>query len=105
MTKDKTPQNGGGKNGIKKLENVSLEFPATFQLKVVMVATSTDDENKNKISSLLGSLKIVNNYINSKSSSKGTYISYHYNVTLISKSQMETMYQQLKSVPGLKFAI
>ena len=38
-------------------------------------------------------------------SSKGSYISYTYRVTLIGKGQLEKTYGALKNVEGLKFAV
>ncbi len=105
MTALKAAQNGGSKNSNGKIENVKIDFPVTFQLKAVMDSTSSDDGNKEKINQVLNNLKISNSYVASKASSKGTYTSYHYQVTLVSKLQMETLYEKLKSVPGLKFAI
>lgn len=99
------PENGGAKNGKTLMDKAEIEFPVTFQLKAVLDTTSTDEQNKEKLSHVFTNLKIKNNYVNSKTSSKGTYISYHYQVTLISKLQLETLYDNLKSVPGLKFAL
>ena len=101
MSEAGTP--GNGRN--KEIENAKIKFPVTFQLKAVMNSSATDEENKNNISTVLNNLKIKNSCTNSKKSSKGTYISYNYQVTLVSKLQLETLYDNLKSVPGLKFAI
>ncbi len=105
MTALKAPHNGGSNNGNKDLANAKIEFPVTFQLKAVMDKTSTDDGNKEKIVEVLNSLEIKNKYLDRKASSKGTYTSYNYQVTLVSKLQLETLYDKLKTMPGLKFAI
>ncbi len=105
MTSDKTPQDNGSADDKKSIENVKIEFPTTFQLKAVLDTTDTDEENMKKLADILESLKIKHSYTNSKTSSKGTYTSYHYQVTLTSKPQMETLYDQLKNVSGLKFAL
>jgi len=105
MAKQKASQNGGSKDLNKSIENAEIEFPVTFILKAVMDNLGTDDLNKETIVMVLDNQEIKNKYLNSKKSSKGTYTSYHYEVTLISKLQMETMYEQLKTLPGLKFAL
>ncbi|NQU33283.1 MAG: DUF493 domain-containing protein [Bacteroidetes bacterium] len=105
MSKLVTPKNGNSTNSNPPLENVQIEFPVTFQLKAVMDTSSSDDENKKKLIDVFNNLKVKNKFINTKQSSKGTYTSYNYKVTLISKAQLGTLYENLKSVPGLKFAI
>lgn len=105
MTKPKTSQNGGSKDVVNSIDKAVVEYPVTFVLKAVMDKLGTDDVNKEIISMVLDNLEIKNNYLNCKNSSKGTYTSYNYEVTLINKPQLETMYEQLKTLPGLKFAI
>ncbi len=101
MSEVPTPENGRS----KEIDNAKIEFPVTFQLKAVMDSSVTDENNKENISAVLESLEIKNKCTGSKKSSKGTYVSYNYQVTLISKLQLETLYDKLKGVPGLKFAI
>ncbi len=82
-----------------------IEFPVSFILKAVMNAGSSDKVNKDNIEKVLNNLKISNSFTDSKQSSKGTYTSYHYKVNIESKQQLETMYESLKNVEGLKFAL
>ncbi len=105
MAKIVTPENGKSENINKAIENAKMKFPVTFQLKAVMDSASTDNENQAKLSFVLENLKIKNKYISNNKSSKGNYISYNYQVTLINKLQLETLYIDLKKVPGLKFAL
>ena len=83
----------------------NIEFPVTFNLKAVMTGTRFDDENKQDIVDVLTSLEIVYAYVDKKVSSKGTYTSFSYEVTLISKDQMYKMYEELRSIKNLKFAL
>ena len=105
MTKISTPENGKPTGDNNPIENAKIEFPVTFKLKAVMDNSYSEEENKKKIISVLSDLKIKNNFIDLAKSSKGTYTSYHYQITLISKPQMETLYENLKNIPGLKLAI
>ncbi len=105
MSKLVNLENGNSTNSNLPMENVQLEFPVTFQLKAVMYTSGSDDENKKKLVDVFNNLKVKNKFTNSKKSSKGTYISYNYKVTLISKAQLETLYENLKSVQGIKFAL
>ena len=92
-------------NSQDAFKNVEIEFPVSFILKAVMNATASDKENKDILDKVLNNLKIENSYIDSKKSSKGTYISYHYNVKIDCKTILEKMYEDLKKVKGLKFAL
>lgn len=87
------------------MDGKAIEFPVTFELKVVMMGTDTDIENKGKLVAVFTKLKINHNYLNKKTSSKGTYTSFTYRVTLVGKQQMDHLYAVLKDVEGLKFAL
>ena len=82
-----------------------VKFPVTFNLKAVMVGNRLDEDNKKDIVGVLTKLAITHSYINKKESSKGAYISFTYKVTLISNEQMYAMYEQLRSIENLKFAL
>jgi putative lipoic acid-binding regulatory protein len=106
--------NGNGKGKSLNLSGPSspidqqeqqIEFPVTYQLKAVMTGTRYDDENKQDIVDVLSKLDIVHAYLDKKVSSKGTYTSFTYEVTLISKDQMYKMYAQLRTIKNLKFAL
>jgi len=105
MTKKNTDNKGNAKSVEKVIQNAEIEYPVTYELKAVMNTSVSDDENKEKLSALLIEHGIVNKYIGNKKSSKGTYVSYNYEVTLNSKVQMENLYASLKELPGLKFAL
>ena len=106
--------NGNGKGKSLNLTGPSspideqeqkIEFPVTYHLKAVMTGTRFDDENKQDIVDVLTGLDIVYSYLDKKVSSKGTYTSFTYRVTLISKDQMYKMYEKLKTIENLKFAL
>jgi putative lipoic acid-binding regulatory protein len=97
--------NGKPTNGNKLMEKAKLEFPLKFQLKAVIVATESDKENKMNLESVFNELEVEYSYINNKVSSKRSYVSYNYEVTLLSKTQLEKLYVELKNVRGLKFAL
>lgn len=103
MTQKKSTENNNSVNPSTK--DAKIEFPVTFDLKTVLSTSASDDENVKNLSAVFNKLKIDNSYIGSKLSSKGTYVSYNFKVTLINKPQLEKLYSDLKGVPGLKFAI
>ncbi len=103
---EKTKSNGNGKlKSMSDMEGKAIEFPVTFELKAVMQGTDSDTENKGKLVAVFDKLKIKNRYLDKKISSKGTYTSFTFEVSLNSKEQMDTLYVVLKDVEGLKFAL
>ncbi len=103
MTQEKTENKHSTNMEIPK--NEKINFPVTFNLKAVIDSSTSDEENITNLSSIIDDLKIKNLYIGNKKSSKGTYVSYNYKVTLQSKMQLEKLYTNLKSIPNLKFAL
>ncbi len=97
--------NGNGTGKTSPFGNKEVLFPVTFMFKAVMEATISDENNKASLRMVFESLNIVNLFQHQKLSSKGNYISFTYKVTLVSKQQMYDMYNQLKEIQGLKFAL
>ena len=98
------PGNGNGK-GNNPFEGKTIEFPVTFTLKAVMDATIPDDDHIAALTEVFKLLDISHNYKNKRLSTKGRYVSFTYLVTLVTKQQMENMYEKLKQIKGLKFAL
>lgn len=105
MTKKKISTNGNLDSLNKSIEDVKIEFPVAFELKVVFDTSHSDEQNRNKLTEVFNKLAIKYSYIGNKKSSKGTYVSYNFKVTLQSKPQLEMLYSDLKNVQGLKFAL
>ena len=103
---EKTKSNGNGMlKSMADMEGKVIEFPVTFELKAVMTGTDMDVENKGKLLAVFDKLKIKHTYRDKKISSKGTYTSFTFEVSLDSKEIMDKLYEDLKSVEGLKFAL
>ncbi|MBT3173830.1 MAG: DUF493 domain-containing protein [Lentimicrobiaceae bacterium] len=105
MSDIQTPENGDDKGNTDAFNGAKLEFPITFHLKAVLDASLSNEEHIKNIEDTLNKLNIENKYLSCNVSSKGTYTSYHFEVTIISKSQMETMYDNIKKLSGFKFAL
>ncbi|RLD85087.1 MAG: hypothetical protein DRJ09_13315 [Bacteroidetes bacterium] len=87
------------------MQGQNLKFPVTFNLKAVMTGTRFDDDNKQDIVSVFMKLDIAYTYLDKKISKNGTYTSFTYKVTLGSKNQMYKMYEELRTIENLKFAL
>ena len=103
MNKKKTSTNGGATPETFNKEEIN--YPISFDFKAMMDATINDDDNKQALVDVFDKLGIEHLYHNKKISSKGTYVSLTYKITIVSKQKMQQLYKDLKSVKGLKFAL
>ena len=103
-----TPQKG--KNNLTgetplQMQGEALQFPVTFRLKAVMAATQNDRENRLQLAGVFEELKIGYLYHSKNRSSKGSYVSFTYEVTLNDRETMNRLYARLKKIDNLKFAL
>ena len=82
-----------------------IQYPQNFDIKVIVAATVPIEESKANISRVFSDCKVVFSFVNVRSSAKGNYFSYCYNIDIESQAQMETLYEALKQVPEIKFAL
>lgn len=98
-----------GKDGHKQTPglpgNKKLNFPVTYHLKAVLEASLGEEQDKKNLEIVFTSVKVPHLFLDSKPSAKGNYISYTYKVTLQDEQQLQRLYDDLKSVAGLKFAL
>ena len=86
-------------------EKEKLIFPQNFDIKVIVAASVPIDESKANISQAFSKCKVVHSFVSVRSSAKGNYITYTYNIDLDSQEQMNAVYDALKEVSGIKFAL
>ena len=102
----KLHSNGNG--NLKKIEEIKQEpiiYPVTYDLKAVMDGTEETEVSKEKITKVLDNHKLKYHYKSKKHSSKGAYVSFTFHVTIESQKQMQNVYNDLKNIEGLKFAV
>ena len=80
-------------------------YPQNFDINLIIVAEIPIEEAKQNISCVLTESKTVHRFVSVRSSSKGKYLSYTYNVDVESKVHLENTYANLRNIPGLKFAL
>ena len=80
-------------------------YPQNFDIKLIISAEIAIEEAKRSISNALSESKTVHSFVNIRSSGKGNYLSYCYNIDIESKDHLERTYIQLRTIPGLKFAL
>ncbi len=91
--------------GNEKEKKGKLEFPVSFNLKVVMESDDNPEMFQSEIEKLLGTLHVEHSFKSLKTSNKGNFLSYTFQVTLLGQLQMSNMYDALKNLPGIKFAL
>ena len=82
-----------------------LIFPQNFDIKVIVAASVPIEESKANISRVFSEGKAVHSFVSARASAKGSYITYTYNIDLESQEQMNAVYDGLKNVPEIKFAL
>ncbi len=88
-----------------QMNNQELLFPVTYRLKAVMTAALSDTENKQQLINVFNRLGISYLFQSKNKSSKGTYVSFTYEVTLNDRQTMNRLYILLKEIENLKFAL
>lgn len=82
-----------------------VSYPQNFDIKLIIAAEIAMEEAKRNISQALSKSKTVHSFVNVRSSGKGNYLSYCYNIDIESKEHLERTYALLRNIPGLKFAL
>ena len=82
-----------------------LIFPQNFDIKVIVAAIVPIEESKANISRVFSDCKTVHSFVSARASAKGNYITYTYNIDLDSQEQMNAVYDGLKTIPEIKFAL
>ena len=82
-----------------------LIFPQNFDIKVIVAAVIPIEESKANISRMFSECRAVHSFVSARASAKGSYITYTYNIDIESQEQMNAVYEALKQVPEIKFAL
>ena len=82
-----------------------IQFPQNFDIKLIISAEYPVEEAKRNISQTLSKSQTVHSFVNVRSSNKGNYFSYCFNIDVENKEHLEKTYALLKQIPGLKFAL
>jgi len=103
--KNKKKESAAPENG-DVFENETIEFPITFAIKIIMESGDSNEESKKQsLKQVFDKLSIPNSGWKSKLSGKGNYISFTALITVKTKEEMHNLYSELKTVPGVKYAI
>ncbi len=90
-------------NGFAKQDKI--KFPVDFDLKVIMYTQPDPQMSIAELESLFVQLKIPFKNWRHKPSGKGTYTSFTVSIHLETQKLMTKLYNDLKTVPGVKMAL
>ncbi len=82
--------------------NKELQFPIVYDLRIIFNGDS--QEGIIKITKLLDDLSISSRPGIVKPGGKSALVRLGFNITLLNKEQMDTLYKNLQSMPGIKWA-
>lgn len=86
-------------------EQKQVIYPQNFDIKLIVSADIPIEDAKQRISDAFSESQTVHSFVNVRSSAKGNYITYTYNIDIDSKEHLDKTYALLKTLPGLKFAL
>ena len=90
---------------MENMTEKKVQYPQNFDIKLIIAGEIPQEETKQNISKALSEAKTVHSFVNVRSSGKGNYLSYCYNIDIESKEHLERTYALLRTIPGLKFAL
>ncbi len=82
-----------------------VEYPVNYDLKVIFETAEALEIQQRNLELVIEDAGVPHKFIGSRPSSKGKYVSLTVNVTLQSNEQLQYLYQRLKLLPGIKFAV
>ncbi len=101
MNKLNFDNNPFGRDGDKP----EVEFPVNYDLKVIFETEEELEIQQRNLELVLEDSEVKYDFVKSTHSSKGNYVSLTMNITLHSEEQMNHLYQRMKLLPGIKFAV
>ena len=88
-----------------ELSKADIDFPVSFDLKIIIIKENESKDYVTELESLLKSIGIPCRNWRDKPSSKGTYISYTVNVNIDSRETFDLMYDKFKKLDYVKTVI
>jgi putative lipoic acid-binding regulatory protein len=86
-------------------EKPVLEFPVTYELKVIFDTTLQQEVHQRNLELVLEDAAVEFSDVKFKPSRQGNYMSISVKVNLDTETQMQLLYKQLRLLPGIKLAI
>lgn len=85
--------------------NEKINFPVNYDLKIIIQANKRHEDNRAMFEQVLVKLNITFLNWRHKDSGKGKYTSYTVHVRIPDETTMKSLYEELRTIPGVKMAI
>ena len=86
-------------------QSPEVDFPVNYNLKVIFDNQAETEVQQRNLELVLEDAEVNHNFVKSRQSRKGNFVSLTMNVTLQNMKQMQYLYQRLKLLPGIRFAV
>ena len=97
--------NNGGARVCNTFGRQSVKYPVKFDLKAIIDAAIPAEDSIKALEKVLSDNGVPFSDWRQKESSGGKYLSYTVSVDIANQQMLEKLYKDLKTVPGLKFAL
>lgn len=101
-------KNGNGNENGKSCRlfgKEAVKYPVSFDLKAIIDAGFSEGSSKSKMEDIMDKLGVTYSNWRIKKSSAGKYNSFTLLVDIESSEMLNRLYDELKTIPGLKFAL
>ncbi len=88
-----------------ELSKADIDFPVNFDLKIIVTSAKESEEHRKELESVLSDLDIPCSNWRERVSSKGSYLSYTVNVTVMSRELFDRMYLTFREKDYIKTVI
>jgi len=86
-------------------KNEKIKFPVNYDLKIIVIANNRHADNQAMLEQVFVKLEIPFLNWRHKDSGKGKYTSYTVHIRIKDEQQMQQLYADLRTIPGVKMAI
>ena len=86
-------------------EGEKVKFPVSFDIKIIMNSIGDDSVNEKILRGIFDRFSILHRDWQKKMSSGNKFVSFSVNITLESQEKMDSLYNELKQEPNIRFAI
>jgi len=92
-----------GNNGHS--DNKEIKFPVSYTLKVILENSIDEKNHLKELKSVLLKLGVEYKSFSSRLSSNKKYISISVGIKVDDRTTFDSLYMELKKIPGIKYAI
>jgi putative lipoic acid-binding regulatory protein len=100
---------------MEGIQRPKMEFPMNIDLKIIMEMKNKPgenaepplilEENRKTIVCVLSGLSIPHFEWRTRFSAERNYVSFSVNVTLENQEKMDRLYEEMKKIPSIRFAV